>query len=216
MPALASGLLSVFGALPSACLLLSPDFLIEAASDAYLTATATQRTDLLGRYVFDVFPDNPHATDAHAVRDVRASLEQVLATGQPHELPLQPYDLPDPAHPGQFVERYWQTRNAPVLDEQGRVAHIIHHVTDITAQIQAAAQLHESEVREQAATVAAEWQRGELARIFELKVQQLLESNVAERTRQLEAALTHAEQQRTSGAETPKSQSHSGATESVE
>ncbi|MGY3088061.1 PAS domain-containing protein [Hymenobacter sp. UYAg731] len=167
MPALASDLLSIFSALPSACLLLSPEFVVEAVSDTYLKATATQRADLLGRYVFDVFPDNPNAPEAHAVRDVRASLAQVLATGQPHELPLQPYDLPDPAHPGQFVERYWQTRNVPVLDAQGRVTHLIHEVTDITAQTQAAAQAHDSEVREQAARDAAEWQRGELARIFE-------------------------------------------------
>jgi PAS domain-containing protein len=167
MPTLASDLLSVFSALPSACLLLSPDLQIEAASDAYLQATATQRANLLGRYVFDVFPDNPSDAEAHAVADVRASMEQVLATGQPHELPLQPYDLPDPARPGQFVARCWQTRNAPVLDEQGRVTHLIHEITDITAQTQAAVQLHESEVREQAAKEAVELQRGELARIFE-------------------------------------------------
>ena len=141
--------------------------MIEAASGAYLKATSTQRADILGKYVFDVFPDNPKAAEAHAVRDVRASLEQVLATGQPHELPLQPYDLPDPAHPGQFTKHYWQTRNVPVLDEQGRVTHLIHDVTDITAQTQAAAQLHAAEVREQAAQEAAGWQRGELARIFE-------------------------------------------------
>ena len=167
MPAPAPDLSSIFSALPNACLLLSPAFIIEAASDAYLTATATQRSDLLGRYVFDVFPDNPSAADIHAVRDVRTSLEQVLATGQAHELPLQPYDLPDPANPGQFVERYWQTRNVPVLNEQGRVTHLIHDITDITAQTLAAARLRESQVREQAAQEAAEWQRGELARIFE-------------------------------------------------
>jgi PAS domain-containing protein len=167
MPAHASDLLSIFSALPSASLLLSPEFVIEAASDAYLEATATQRTDLLGRYVFDVFPDNPHTNEAHAVRDVRASLEQVLATGQAHELPLQPYDLPDPERPGQFVERYWQTRNVPVHDAQGRVTHLIHDITDITAQTQAAARQHDAQVREQAAQEAAEWQRGELTRIFE-------------------------------------------------
>ena len=167
MPALASDLLSVFSALPSACLLLSPQFVIEAASDAYLGATATQRAALVGRYVFDAFPDNPNAADVHAVRDVRASLEQVLATGLPHELPLQPYDLPDSARPGQFVERYWQTRNAPVFDAQGQVAHLIHEIIDITAQTQAAARLRDTEVREQAVRDAADWQRGELARIFE-------------------------------------------------
>ncbi|GAB2856755.1 PAS domain-containing protein [Hymenobacter ruber] len=167
MPALASDLLSIFSALPSASLLLSPELLIEAASDAYLGATGMKRPDMIGRYVFDVFPDNPNAPEAHSVRDVRASLEQVLATGQPHELPVQPYDTPDPDRPGRFIERYWQTRNAPVLDEQGRVTHLIHTVVDITAQTRDAQQLHDAQVREQAVHEAAEWQRNELARIFE-------------------------------------------------
>ncbi|MCI1189983.1 PAS domain-containing protein [Hymenobacter sp. DH14] len=167
MPALSSDLISVFSALPSACLLLSPELVIEAASEAYLTTTATQRADVLGKYVFDVFPDNPDTPEAHSVHDVRASMERVLATGQPHELPVQPYDTPDPANPGQFVERYWQARNVPVLDEQGRVTHLIHTVVDITAQTQNAARVQDAQLREQAAREAAEWQRGELARIFE-------------------------------------------------
>ncbi|MDO7854706.1 PAS domain-containing protein [Hymenobacter convexus] len=167
MPALSSDLLSVFSALPSASLLLSPEFVIEAASDAYLAATGTQRAEVLEKYVFDVFPDNPDAPDAHSVHDVRASMEQVLATGQPHELPVQPYDTPDPEHPGRFIERYWQSRNVPVLDEQGRVTHLIHTVVDITSQTRDAEQRHDAQVREKAAREAAEWQRGELARIFE-------------------------------------------------
>lgn len=167
MPAVSSDLLPVFKALPGAYLLLSPDLLIEAASDTYLAATLTQRADLLGRFVFDVFPDNPRAPEAHAVRNLQASLAQVLATGQPHQLTRQPYDLPDPARPGEFVARYWQTTNSPVLDAQGRVAHLIHHVVDVTAQVQAADQLRASQAREQAAHAEAEHQRGELQRIFE-------------------------------------------------
>ncbi|MVN75653.1 PAS domain-containing protein [Hymenobacter sp. HMF4947] len=167
MPAVSSDLLPVFSALPGAYLLLSPDLLIEAASDTYLAATLTQRANLLGKFVFDVFPDNPQAPEAHAVRNLKASMAQVLATGQPHQLTLQPYDLPDPARPGQFVARYWQTTNAPVLDEQGRVVHLIHSVIDVTAQVQAADELRASQVREQAAHAEAEHQRGELQRIFE-------------------------------------------------
>lgn len=167
MPALSPDLVSIFSALPSASLLLSPEFVIEAVSDAYLTASSTQRANLVGHYVFDVFPDNPNDPEAHAVRDVRAAMAQVVATGQPHEQPVQPYDIPDPKQPGRFIEHYWQARNVPVLDEQARVTHIIHTVVDITAQMQAATQLQEAQVREQAASDAAEWQRGELARIFE-------------------------------------------------
>jgi PAS domain-containing protein len=167
MPALASDLLSIFSALPSACVLLSPDFVIEAASNSFVAVTGTPRADMLGRNIFDVFPDNPNDPTAHSVAEVRAALERVLATGQPNDLPAQRYALADPANPGQFIEHYWQSRNTPVLDEQGRVTHLIQTVVNITAETEAAAQLHDAQVREQAARDAADWQRGELARIFE-------------------------------------------------
>ena len=167
MPAISPGLLPVFNALPGACLLLSPELVIEAVSDAYLAASLTQREDIVGKYVFDIFPDNPNTPEADSVRTVQASLQQVLATGQSHELTIQPYDLPDRTQPGQFLKRYWRTCNAPVLDAQGQVMHIIHDVVDITTQIQAATELRESQVREQTARAQAEHQRGELQRIFE-------------------------------------------------
>jgi PAS domain-containing protein len=167
MSVISADLASIFSALPSACVLLSPDLVIEAASDAFVAASGNQRADMVGRYLFDIFPDNPTDPTAHSVRDVQASLAQAIATGQPNELPVQPYDLPDPANPGRYIQHYWQARNTPVLDAQGRVTHVIQTVVNITAETQAAAQRHEAEVREQAATVAAEWQRGELARIFE-------------------------------------------------
>jgi PAS domain S-box-containing protein len=152
-------LLPIFNALPGAYLLLSPDLLIEAVSDDYLAATLTQREHLLERYLFDAFPDNPQAPEANAMRNVRASLTQVLATGQPHEMAVQHYDVPDPAHPGQFVERHWQPLNTPVLDTQGQVIHIIHKVVNVTAQVHAATQLHESQTREQAALAEIDRER---------------------------------------------------------
>jgi hypothetical protein len=55
-------LLAVFQALPGAHLLLSADLLIAEVSNAYLADTLTERADLVGRYVFEVFPDNPQYT----------------------------------------------------------------------------------------------------------------------------------------------------------
>jgi PAS domain S-box-containing protein len=160
-------LLPVFNALPGAFLLLSPSLVVEAASDDYLAVAMVQRAQLIGRPIFELFPDNPATPEVHGERTLRDSFARVLATGQPHELALQRYDLPDPAAPGQFVERYWLPSNRAVLDEAGRVQHLLHTVVDVTAQVQAAAQLRASEARAQAAHAAAERQRGELQRIFE-------------------------------------------------
>ncbi|WP_262922271.1 PAS domain-containing protein [Hymenobacter sp. 5414T-23] len=131
-----SALLPVFNALPGAYLLLSPDLLIKAASDAYLLATLTTREAVVDRHVLEVFPDNPAAPHSNAVRNLKASLTQVLATGQPHEMVRQRYDVPDPEHPGQFIERHWLPLNTPVLDEQGTVRHILHRVINVTEKVQ--------------------------------------------------------------------------------
>jgi signal transduction histidine kinase len=152
-------LLPVFNAQPGATLLLSPDWVIVGASDDYLAATLTQRETIVGQFIFDAFPDNPQTPEANAVANVRASLRQVMATKEPHEMAPQHYDVPDPTQPGRFVERHWQPRHTPVLDVTGQVQFIIQSVQDITASRLAQRQLHESQADEQAARAVAEQQR---------------------------------------------------------
>jgi PAS domain-containing protein len=50
---------TLFEAAPGLFLVLDPELRIVAASDAYLDATMTQREEIIGRGIFDVFPDNP-------------------------------------------------------------------------------------------------------------------------------------------------------------
>ncbi|RDC62418.1 PAS domain-containing protein [Adhaeribacter pallidiroseus] len=160
-------LLAVFNSMPGAFLLLSREFSIEAISDVYLEATLTERKNLMGRSIFEAFPDNPQTPEAKGVSNLRASLEQVLATGKPHEMARQHYDVPDPENVGQFVERHWLPRNTPVLDAQGQVRHIIHAVVNVTGQVQADRLLRQSQIREVAAWKAVENQRAILQRLFE-------------------------------------------------
>ena len=159
--------LLVFNAQPGATLLLSPEWVIVGASDDYLAATLTQRDVIVGQYIFDAFPDNPDTPEANGVANVRASLQQVLATRQPHDMAPQHYDVPDPAHPGRFVERHWQPRHTPVLDATGEVQFIIQSVQDITARRLAEGQLRDSQAAEQAARAAAELQRQQVTELFQ-------------------------------------------------
>jgi len=161
-------LLPVFNAMPGATLLLSPEWVIVAASDDYLTATLTQRESIVGKYVFDAFPDNPLAPEANAVANVRASLARVQATRQPHDMAPQHYDVPDRAQGGRFVERHWLMRHTPVLNNAGEVKYIIHSVQDITAGRMAARLLRESRASEQAARAEADYHRYELHHFLEL------------------------------------------------
>jgi signal transduction histidine kinase len=161
-------LLPVFNVLPGAFLLLTPELVIEAASDSYLAVSLLPREQLIGRALFELFPDNPAVPEIHGERNLRASFARVLATGQPHEMAQQRYDVPDPTAPGQFLERHWLISNSAVRDEAGQVQHLLHAVVDMTTQAQAETRLRASEAREQAARTEAERQRGELQRIFEL------------------------------------------------
>jgi PAS domain S-box-containing protein len=155
-------LLPVFNALPGANMLLSPEWVIVAASDDFLAATLSQREVIVGKYLFDPFPENPETTEDNGMSNVRASLMQVMATKQPHEMPPQHYDVPDPARPGYFVERHWLPRHTPVLDADGQVQFIIQSVQDVTAHRLAERQLRESRASEQAARAEADRQRNEL------------------------------------------------------
>ncbi|OKI02627.1 hybrid sensor histidine kinase/response regulator [Streptomyces sp. CB02923] len=122
----------MFDATPSPCLVLDAELRIIEVNRAYLAATRTDRRTLLGRPIFDAFPDNPSDAAADGVRNLGRSLRNVLATGRPDVMALQRYDIltgPD----GRFEERYWSPVNAPVLDGNGAVTHIIHRVEDVTA-----------------------------------------------------------------------------------
>src|SRR3712207_492104 len=111
--------LKVFETVPNMYLILSPDLYILTASDLYLEATQTTRQKLVGRHIFEAFPDNPAIPDADGVKNIHASLQRVLSTRKPDQMPVQHYDVPDPAQPGVFLERYWLPSHTPVLDEQG-------------------------------------------------------------------------------------------------
>lgn len=113
--------------------MLRPDFVIVAVSDSYLRATMTTREGILGRGLFDVFPDNPNDPEATGTRNLRASLDRVLAQRVADTMPVQKYDIRRPASEGATFEvRYWAPMNSPVIRDDGTVQYIIHSVEDVT------------------------------------------------------------------------------------
>lgn len=129
---------AIFETTPGLYLILAPDLTIVAVNDAYTRATMTVREHILGRGIFDVFPDNPDEPGATGVTNLRASLERVLKIGRADAMPVQKYDVRRPASEGGgFEERYWSPINTPVLDPTGRVLWIIHRVEDVTALVHA-------------------------------------------------------------------------------
>lgn len=124
---------SLFETVPGLYLVLLPDFTISAVSDEYLQATMLKREAILGKHLFDVFPDNPDDPNADGVSNLRKSLEIVLKTKQAHEMPLQKYDIRKPD--GTFEERYWSPLNKPVLNANNEVIYLTHRVQDVTQRL---------------------------------------------------------------------------------
>jgi signal transduction histidine kinase len=128
----------LFESVPANCLVLLPDaprFTIAAASDAYLAATMTTREQIVGRGLFEVFPDaNPANVERTGVSNFRVSLETVLRGGAAHAMGVQRYDVKRPD--GEWARRYWASRNAPVLGPDGTIEYILHHVEDVTERVE--------------------------------------------------------------------------------
>ncbi len=122
---------SLFNVLPTPILVVAvPDWIIVAANDARLKVTGTTREEQIGRKLFDVFPDDPDDPEADGVRNLTASLQRVVATREADAMAVQRYSVRGPD--GLFVQRWWSPVNTPVLDQEGRVALIVHHVEDVT------------------------------------------------------------------------------------
>ena len=126
----------LFESLPQKYLVIDPDLVIVAASDTYLRATLTQREAMVGRPVFEVFPDNPDDPATEGARNLTASLARVLRQRTPDTMSVQKYDIPPPdAAGGGFEERFWSVVNSPVLAADGTVLSIVHAVEDVTEYI---------------------------------------------------------------------------------
>ena len=86
-----------------------PGLHIVDINDAYAEATFIERSDVVGRSLFEVFPDNPDDMLADGVSKLYTSLRTVAHTGQPHAMAIQRYDIRDRSN--EFVERHWQPTN---------------------------------------------------------------------------------------------------------
>ena len=124
---------TLFESAPGLYLVLTPEFEIVGVTDAYLNATRTRREEILGRGIFEVFPDNPRDPQATGVRNLHASLNRVVHNLVSDIMPVQKYDIRRPqSEGGGFEERYWNPVNSPVLGENKRLLYIIHRVEDVT------------------------------------------------------------------------------------
>jgi len=113
-------------------LAVDADWVIRAVNERYLEATGQAREQLLGRFLFDAFPDNPEDETADGTQNLAASLESVLRSGQRRYMFVQRYDVRTADSEG-FALRYWSPVNEPICDDlSGRAVGVLHSVEDVT------------------------------------------------------------------------------------
>lgn len=129
----------LFSALPSPHMVLDRDLNFVAVNEAYEAATMSTRDTLVGRNVFDVFPN-----EGEAGQRLRQSIHEVLRTGRPDTIAYIEYDIPRPAEAGGGLERrYWTAVHSPLRDAGGDVIYVLQNTVDITelVRLRAAASL---------------------------------------------------------------------------
>ena len=95
------------------------------ANQAYLRVTGSRLEDLRGRHILDAFPNDPDDPANERARQLRESLERVVARGAPDTLAFIPYRVGG-------EERIWSATHTPIPDERGEVAFVLQHTVDIT------------------------------------------------------------------------------------
>ncbi|SDG94964.1 PAS domain-containing sensor histidine kinase [Propionivibrio dicarboxylicus] len=124
---------AIVDGLPGLFVIMDAELRIIGVSNAYTRSTMTRRDEILGKTMFEVFPDNPDDPAADGVRNLHASLQRVLKSGVPDTMSVQKYDIRKPPEDGGgFEERYWTPINSPILDKDGRVRYVIHKAEDVT------------------------------------------------------------------------------------
>jgi serine phosphatase RsbU (regulator of sigma subunit) len=123
---------AVFQCLPGMVALLTPELVFADANTEFLEGAGRTREQVVGHPIFEVFPDNPNDPSANGMRNLQASLNRVLDTGERDAMALQRYDVERADRPGEWEVRYWSPVNAPVLGPDGKVVLLVHRVEDVT------------------------------------------------------------------------------------
>jgi diguanylate cyclase (GGDEF)-like protein/PAS domain S-box-containing protein len=121
----------LFGGLPTAYLVMTPDLVIAEVNPAYLQLLDRNREELVGTPVFEAFPPSPDALAPDGTNPLRTSFERVRDTGEPDVMPLLKYDVVD-ADSGEHQERFWSLIHSALRGPDGEIALVLQRVEDVT------------------------------------------------------------------------------------
>lgn len=123
--------LKIFRQLPENLIIISPDYKIIDASDAYLKVTRRKREEVVGlHFLKEAYPDPNYSFEENPVK---LSFEKVLETKEIDYMNLVQYQIAlSEAEGGGYYDSYWEAFHTPVLNDAGNVEYIIQKTTDVT------------------------------------------------------------------------------------
>ena len=134
-PELAPDFKALFEAAPALFLVLAPNapqFTVVATTNAFVRASGLARSDILGRGILDLFPEDP--SDRESIGTVRSSLERVLLAHVPDTLGIQKLRTLS-AERTSGEERLFSRWSYPVLGSDGSLTFILHQLEDVTESV---------------------------------------------------------------------------------
>lgn len=124
---------ALFRSSPYPYLVMDTELTVIDANEAYLRSTGAKAEAIIGKYVFDAFPQNPDDPESTNIADVRNSLQKAIATGLPDTTAFLRYSVPKTRGENpDFVEKYWSTTSTPIVDKDGKVTLVVQHPIDVT------------------------------------------------------------------------------------
>ncbi|MFC4294579.1 PAS domain-containing protein [Novosphingobium tardum] len=123
---------ALFHALPSPYMILDRELRYIDANEAYLSVTGRSRDEIMGRYVFEAFPET-----AERERLFGDAFRGALA-GEPVVLVRQRFDiLRPPAEGGGLRQVTWTTHQIPVRDQAGEIIGVLQKALDVSSEVAA-------------------------------------------------------------------------------
>ena len=124
----------LFKVMPLQSVLLAvdaPKYTIVYVNDAYLKTNNTTEHDIIGKSIFEAFPNNTINPNADEVKILTLSLATTLKTKQPQKTVCQQYNIPINGTTN-FEVRYFDCDNIPILNNNGDVEFLLHTIVDVT------------------------------------------------------------------------------------
>lgn len=107
----------------------TPDYVMFAASDSYLQVTGKTTDQIIGKKLFDVFPDTSERAKKTGRGDLHDSFDKVIKTLKPDSTGVIRYDVTN--SDGVMELRYWQATHYPIIRE-GKCVAIVQSTMDVT------------------------------------------------------------------------------------